>query len=463
MAPTRLIEVQAVDLAAESPRLRGRSIDRPRLDDRAEIESLEIAGWVLGRDARAVVVEVLDDQKRILARLLPDIPRPDVGSAFPGVAGAEACGFRGRVRIAPGSQVLRLGAILEGGTCVDLGVLRFRFLEEQQEDQAGAVVLVYHRVAELGSDPWGLAVAPARFAEQMEILRREFRPVALCRLVELLDSGSVPSRTVAVTFDDGYADNLERALPALQRMGVPATVFFASGYVGGSREFWWDELERIVLGPSPLPSVLELGPGAFWRLDAPSLDDSGTTVEGDPQTHRGWRAWEEPPTRRHALYRDVWKRWHGLPERERARESERLREWAGMDCAVRPSHRVLSEREARQLARSELIDVGAHTVSHPVLSTLPADSQRREIFESAAQLCALLDRPVRTFAYPFGKPADYDSTTVALVRGAGYAGACSNSPGLTRAETDRFQLPRVLAPDCDGDELAIQLRAWFRG
>jgi len=346
---------------------------------------------------------------------------------------------------------------------VDLGILRFRFLEEQREDQAGAVVLVYHRVAELGSDPWGLAVAPARFAEQMEILRREFRPVALRRIFELLDSGSVPSLTVAVTFDDGYSDNLERALPALERTGVPATVFLASGYLGGAREFWWDELERILLGPGPLPSVLELGPGACWRLDAPSLDDSETAVEGDPQTHRGWRAWEEPPTRRHALYRDLWKRWHGLPERERARESERLREWAGMDRAVRPSHRVLSEREARQLARSELIDVGAHTVSHPVLSTLPADSQRREIFESAAQLSALLDRPVRTFAYPFGKPADYDSTTVALVRGAGYAGACSNSPGLTRAETDRFQLPRVLAPDCDGDELAIQLRAWFRG
>jgi peptidoglycan/xylan/chitin deacetylase (PgdA/CDA1 family) len=463
VSPTRLIEIRGVDLAEESAHLRGRSIDRPRLADRAEADSLEIAGWVLGRDARAVAVQVLDDEGKIFASFLPEIPRWDVGSAFPGVASAEVCGFRGQIRVAPGTEPLRLQAILEGGACVDLGILRFRFLEEREEDQTGGVILVYHRVAEIESDPWGLAVAPVRFAEQMEVLRREFRPVALRRLLELLDTGNPPSRTVAVTFDDGYADNLERALPALELAEVPATVFFASGYVGGSREFWWDELERILLGPGPLPSVLELGPDARWRLDDPPLDDSEKVVERKQQTHRVWRAWEEPPTRRHSLYRDLWKRWHGLPEKERSRESERLREWAGRRPDVRPSHRALSEGEARQLAASELIDVGAHTVSHPVLSTLPADSQRREIFDSAAHLSALLDRPVRTFAYPFGTPADYDSATVALVRGAGYAGACSNFPGLARAETDRFQLPRVPAPDCDGDELAFRLRTWFRG
>src|SRR5207253_3204674 len=87
--------------------------------------------------------------------------------------------------------------------------------------------------------------------------------------------------------------------------------------IRAGREFWWDELERVVLGPGPLPPVLELGPGARWRLDDPS--ENG--FERRRQIHRGWRAWEEPPTRRHALYRDLWDRWHGLPERERCRES----------------------------------------------------------------------------------------------------------------------------------------------
>ena len=130
---------------------------------------------------------------------------------------------------------------------------------------------------------------------------------------------------------------------------------------------------------------------------------------------------------------------------------------------VRPSHRVLSEEEARRLAGSDVIEAGAHTVSHPVLSALSEEMQRQEILGSGARLSSLLDRPVRMFAYPFGKPTDYNSTTVAVVREAGYAGACSNFPGLVAAETDRFQLPRIPAPDCDGDELAFQLRAWFRG
>ncbi|HET9531812.1 MAG TPA: polysaccharide deacetylase family protein, partial [Blastocatellia bacterium] len=108
-----------------------------------------------------------------------------------------------------------------------------------------AVILMYHRVAEVRSDPWSLCVTPQHFAEHMEILRRHARPISLRELTGALREGSVPRRSVVVTFDDGYLDNLKNARPLLERYDIPATFFIATGYLGGEREFWWDELERM--------------------------------------------------------------------------------------------------------------------------------------------------------------------------------------------------------------------------
>jgi peptidoglycan/xylan/chitin deacetylase (PgdA/CDA1 family) len=458
---TRLIEILGIELR-KGASLLGGSIDRPGSSERAEAENLEIAGWAMGRHRPVVAVEVLDAGGRTLARWPADLERRDVGLAFPGVPGAEMCGFRGRIRTVPEGETLRLEAVLEEGERASLGIVRFRFLEEATAERTGAVILVYHRVAELEADPWGLAVTPARFAEHMEVLRREFSPVSLSEVFEMLDAETPLRRAVAVTFDDGYADNLEDGLPELERAGVPATVFLASGYLGGAREFWWDELERLLLSPGSLPPVLELGPGACWRLDGAERGEA-PGAERVMGSLRNWRAWEEPPTRRHSLYRDLWCRWQDLSGKDRERELERLREWSGRGGTVRPSHRVLSEEEAQKLAASSTIEVGAHTVSHPVLSILSEQMQRREIFDSGARLSSLLDRPVRAFAYPFGKQRDYDSTTIGLIREAGYVAACSNFPGLAETDTDRFQLPRIPALDCGGDELGFQLRSWFRG
>ena len=92
------------------------------------------------------------------------------------------------------------------------------------------IVLTYHRIAEPGVDPWRLSVSPERFAGQMEVLRQQARPVTLEELVsKRIDKGAKPA--VAVTFDDGYVNNLSAAKPILERLGVPATVFVCSGYL----------------------------------------------------------------------------------------------------------------------------------------------------------------------------------------------------------------------------------------
>src|SRR5215510_103661 len=107
----------------------------------------------------------------------------------------------------------------------------------------GAVILLYHRVTELSSDPQLLCVSRQHFAEHLEILRKYGFPIAL----KHVDQTRRGRPGVILTFDDGYADNLNNAKPLLERYDVPATVFVTTGYVGSRREFWKDYLERIFL------------------------------------------------------------------------------------------------------------------------------------------------------------------------------------------------------------------------
>jgi peptidoglycan/xylan/chitin deacetylase (PgdA/CDA1 family) len=120
------------------------------------------------------------------------------------------------------------------------------------------VILMYHRVADLACDPWNLAITPERFAEQLETLTRQRTIVPLDWLVEKLESGHIPEKTVAITFDDGYVDVLRNAKPVLERFGASATAYLTTGAIGRRREFWWDTLSRILFESPALPRSLEL-------------------------------------------------------------------------------------------------------------------------------------------------------------------------------------------------------------
>jgi peptidoglycan/xylan/chitin deacetylase (PgdA/CDA1 family) len=324
-----------------------------------------------------------------------------------------------------------------------------------------ALILLYHRVASLRSDPWSLAVTPRRFEEHLEVLRREAHPIRLERLPRALVDSELPDRAVAVTFDDGYADNLYSAKPLLERYDVPATVFLPSGLLGTKREFWWDELDGLLLQPGRLPGSLRMkinGKAHRWQLG-----EAARYPRSDLRHYRHWRAWEDPPSPRHALYKSMWDLMHALPANERNRVLVELRGWAGVEQAGRSSHRLLSVEEAVDLARGGTIEIGAHTVTHPSLSTLPVDSQRLEIVRSKATLEDIVGVPVTSFAYPYGKRSDYSGQTITLVREAAFARACTNFTGLVKRSTDGFQLPRLQVHDWDGDAFLEQLVKWFDG
>lgn len=328
--------------------------------------------------------------------------------------------------------------------------------------QSQAAILLYHRVFEAETDPQRLCIHPHHFAEHLEVLRQRYTILSLKALRQELEERRWPKQAVVMTFDDGYADNLWNAKPLLERYGIPATVFVTTGYLGEEREFWWDELERLFLQPGRLPETLHLtinGRSFQWELGEAAYDPG--------EASRRFCTWNvlEPddPTPRHRLYRLLHQRLRPLPHGERRKVLDELRAWAGVEPKVRLTHRPLSADEVLRLTEGGLIEVGAHSVTHPVLSAFPVAAQRTEILGSKAHLEEILGKPVTSFAYPYGSGSDYTVETVTLVREAGFKVACANFPKGVQRGTDPFQLPRFLVRDWDGEAFARRLEEWGCG
>jgi peptidoglycan/xylan/chitin deacetylase (PgdA/CDA1 family) len=317
------------------------------------------------------------------------------------------------------------------------------------------VCLLYHRITTTRPDPWSLAVSPHHFAEHLDVLRRLGHPLRLGALLEAVRAGRVPRGAVAVSFDDGYADNLHAALPLLERYDVPATMFLTAGALGAEREFWWDELERVLLQPGRLPEALEVRVASGFHRT--SLSGSTDYTDGHAAMHQHWRAGDAPPTRRHRAYVDLWGVLRTLDESDRRDALAALGQVRGIDHRARPTHRTLSSQEAAVIARHPLVDIGGHTITHPVLAGLPANAQRQEIMGGNRMIEAIVGRPVTTFAYPFGKESDYTPETVRLVRETGSQCGCTNVSGVTTPATDPYRLPRMYVHDWDGDTFGRRL------
>jgi peptidoglycan/xylan/chitin deacetylase (PgdA/CDA1 family) len=311
---------------------------------------------------------------------------------------------------------------------------------------ATSAILLYHRVAEPPTDPWWLAVSSRNFAAQLDVLRRRCDVVPLSSLPDR--SGGARPR-VAITFDDGYVDNLTNAGPELAERGLTATVFVVSTPLHEGAEFWWDRIDRLVLRTPSLPHefVLEAENGPL-RWPVPELDPP----HGTDGVQASWRAWEAPLHDRQRLYLELYNLLFAAAPDERRSLIGKLAVWGGPAADESDLQRAMTTSELRDLAAVPGIEIGAHTQSHPRLADLPLALQEQEIVGSRRALEDVLDRPVSSFAYPFGRRSDYTDETADLVHQASFDLACSNERGLITAGTNRLQLPRLQVHDWDAAE-----------
>lgn len=322
---------------------------------------------------------------------------------------------------------------------------------------SGGLILLYHRIFEdQEPDPFALGVSAHHFEEHLLALRQMANPVSLQGMVDGIRKGTLPRRAIAITFDDGYADNLYLAKPLLERYQLSATVFVITGSLGG--EYWWDELARLLLQSKTLPEVVSLSVGNqtfHWKAvvgTGSSLEEAG---------RRSLEAREEDVSTRLRLLRSVYQVLQPLREDDRQDAMQQVRSWAGASPQTQPRHRALTADEVRLLGRGGRVTIGAHTVDHLPLAILSSEDQRAEIFQCKAKLTEILGQPPTGFAYPYGMPSTYTAHTVAVVHMAGFDYACAAFPATAWRGSDLFQLPRLWVQDWDGDTFNRKLARWL--
>ena len=273
-------------------------------------------------------------------------------------------------------------------------------------------VLIYHRVR---PEPDPLTPDDpdvATFDWQMRLLARYTYILPLPEAVQRLSDGTLPDRATAITFDDGYADNHEHALPILQKHGLSATFFIATHFLNGGRMFNDTLIEALRRAPEGTLDLTEAG------LDAHQINGSGTRLQA-----------------LRSIIKQI--KWHPVAERDAAvtAVAERI-------GATLPDDLMMTDKQVLAL-RDAGMTIGAHTRTHPILARLEAEQAREEIAGSRDDLRALTGEAVELFAYPNGRPdQDYSHRDARLVAEANFQAAFTTSMGAGASGDDRYQLPR---------------------
>jgi peptidoglycan/xylan/chitin deacetylase (PgdA/CDA1 family) len=276
----------------------------------------------------------------------------------------------------------------------------------------GFQVLKYHRVND-DADPFFPALATDVFERQMALIARTYVVLPVEELVERMGRGDLPRHAVAITFDDGYRDNLTHAAPILARYGLRATVFLTTGLIGTGDVAWFDRIAGAFKGTradayrAPWGEVLPL------QTEAARLAGLGQLV-------------------------DYMKR---VSDDEVRRTVETLQVELGVSEESGLKSSMLSWDDVDALGGMGFT-IGAHTVSHPILSRVSLDRAQAEIRDSRAMIAAACGRAPRAFAYPNGAPADYTEMVSRLVREAGFTCAVTTRFGINTTGTPPYELRR---------------------
>jgi peptidoglycan/xylan/chitin deacetylase (PgdA/CDA1 family) len=272
-------------------------------------------------------------------------------------------------------------------------------------------IFIFHRV--LGQKDVNRHLVPSvdEFDRMLGWIRAWFDVIPLSSAMRLLGEGRLPRRAACITFDDGYADNYLNALPVLKKHGIHATFFVTSGYLDGG--IMWND----VVSHSIFDTALE------------SIDLSDVGLGSCVLATRADRISVVGKINKAAKY---------MAYDARARYVSDLATRCGVSL---PSSLMMSSDQLRKLA--EEMEIGAHTVTHPILAKLSNEQALSEIRDGKVALERVLGKPVDLFAYPNGQPGeDYREEHVRMVEQVGFSGAVSTAPGAASIHSDRFQLPR---------------------
>ncbi|PWV61117.1 polysaccharide deacetylase family protein [Plasticicumulans acidivorans] len=290
-------------------------------------------------------------------------------------------------------------------------------------------ILIYHRVLKEQDSLQPDIPDEKIFRWQMQLLKRYFNVLSLRDALCRLRDNTLPERSVCVTFDDGYSDNVTVALPILKELDVPATFFIASGFLNGG-SMWNDVVFELMRN-------IECGVHEFSEV--PDFT-SPVNVEDNYSSRR-------------KIANTIIQTIKYLDYSRRQFVIDKLNE----KIKNTNTGLMMTSCQVRELFAAGM-EIGAHTLSHPILAKLPAEAARREIDAGRAKLEELINAPVRILAYPNGKPGeDYLPEHAAMAKEMGFEAAVSTSWGVSDALTDRYQLARFTPWDTTPMRFAARL------
>lgn len=274
-------------------------------------------------------------------------------------------------------------------------------------------ILIFHRVLPQPDPLFPGEFDKERFNVLMSFIASTFHVVTLGEAVNRLSQNNLPARTLVITFDDGYADNAEVAFPILKKYGIPATYFIASGFLNGGR--MWND------------TVIE----CIRRTNFDEIDLSKLGL--------GTCALDSTRARGQTISRVLEKiKYLSLSEREDA--LEHLKYITGNNAL--PRDLMMTSDQVAKMHCSG-IEIGGHTINHPILSKLSLKDAENEIAGGRDALEEIIGSPIQVFAYPNGKPdQDYTADHARLVESMGFRCAVTTSKGAAKTGADLFQLPR---------------------
>jgi peptidoglycan/xylan/chitin deacetylase (PgdA/CDA1 family) len=273
-------------------------------------------------------------------------------------------------------------------------------------------ILKYHRVND-ARDPFFPSVPTAVFERQMAYIARTFRVLTVEELAERSRRGSVPRNALAITFDDGYRDCLTHAAPILVRHGLPATLFLTTGFIGTAEAPWFDQVAMAFKATRATSVVAPWG----GPLDLGSRVDRLAAME---RTLGYFKRLSDNVLRRHFD-----QLLGALAVTDRTWFKDLMLGWDDVQTLVRSG-----------------IAIGAHTVTHPVLSRVSPERASAEIVGSRTMIKSACGFVPKAFAYPNGRPEDYTDAVMRLVVEAGFTCAVTTRFGLNTSETPPYELRR---------------------
>jgi peptidoglycan/xylan/chitin deacetylase (PgdA/CDA1 family) len=274
--------------------------------------------------------------------------------------------------------------------------------------QGRGVILMFHHVrptrdpAQPFQPNRGLEITPEFLDSALATVRRlGFELVRMDEALRRLADGGAPF--AAITFDDGYRDLVQFALPVLERHEAPFTAYIATGFASREARLWWMELEE-----------------AFLRLDRIEVAEEGLPSPLQSAT----------PAQKNASFDQLYWALRAKPEEKLLRVIAGLAARAKIDSAALLNAFCMDWDEIQTLSRHPLATIGAHTINHRMLAKWPDEVARDETARSKALIEARIGQPVRHFAYPVGDPTSAGAREFALAKEIGFASAVTTRPGM---------------------------------